>query len=1688
MITIRNASGTVLTHFDNNVPEGNPYFEPEMTENMESLVSSFSFSVPLQLEGSEYLSKLNQVLAKDKDGDLRVFVINDVYEDWNTTDGTVRVVAEDISITEMNGIILPPITAMNFNDALKAVFNKSGWTYELTANPSELDRALFATEDYMNMREALVKLRTVYGCQFKFMAQEDAFGTLKRVVKVFKNRGNNTGKYFYYDRDLLNIERDINYNSIYTAVYATYKDEAGKSHNLINWLPNYPIDGFTKDYSSPLIVNDSAHLEWDEPTVYRTMLHKSDLHDPNQVFQEAVDALGKADEPIYTYKMNVLLLQNMIGWEGEDVNLGDTVWAKERVGDRELGLEARVIEYVYHEDDPTLDTVTFSNYVEIDTTDARELSNRIYFAYANSADGTKDFSTTDSVDKLYMGVYTSDVDVQSTDPSVYSWTRIRGEDGNSAPVLNLSATSMIMKFKSDNTPDGDQTITFQATVMYMAEDSVTWQATPYIGNAAQPDITLTGTGLSRTLQSSEWNIDWTRLVVRVSANGLADVITVTKVADGANGEAGEAVIGFLTNEAVTFAANSAGVVSDYSNGSGQFILYEGLRQVTSGVVYAVQSSAGITPSINTTTGEYVVDKMTANMAQVIFTASYKGVTITKSMSLSKSIAGQNGQDGQDGTDGQTIWTAYANSADGKTDFSLTDSDRAYIGTASGKASDTQPTDPTKYRWSRIKGADGTSFSMSGDSNVMKFDANGDIKAGQLITFRAIKKVLVDPIYWEAVPYINEVEQPQIILGGTQENTRTLAASQWGYGITSIRVKATCGDYEDTVTVVKLQDGANGANGASTHTWFAYSNSSDGSLDFSTTYDPSKGYKYIGVYNGTEKIAPEDYRLYTWMLFKGEAGENSFIHTAYANSADGVDGFTTEYPKPNLMTNTLQDTLATYKYSHNSRGALDTGTPDNQPPTYTNHTIRVSSTSVSAYGMASQTLNGSSAGFKVGDKVTISALVYIPDTLSSNASAFQMGKYDTSSGGWGNGNIKDIGERGGWFIISHTVTITDLSTAFVVGFGSGASTTAVESFWLAAMKVEKNPTFTGLYPNASDDPVKASPAYLGLLVDQVETPSQNPADYEWSRYTGHNGQDGQNGVTGILTNEAQQVASTSEGGVADYTAAKGTFQIYDGTTQVTSGVTFSVVDEDGGTTTIDPSSGFYSVTFVPKDVTNFIYEASYKTLKIRKTFTVSKSKQGVQGIQGVQGLMGIAFYSPTPPTGQGVKEGATWFKTVSDTDDTILSINTFKDGNWVETSLASGTLAVESLSAISANLGNITAGTITGVTITAATFKSPFDTTTTESTPRHITGTTTIAEGRMSSVMTFPDVPVENRTNAWFYTGPDSLRYIEQDLNGRTVATTKLNQDGFVADIYANPSSGVVTSRAKLTPYGMDIRGGDDPNNIVTLDPLALNINARTGTASNGYLGGWRINAYIGGGRLKSNLAIMLPDKSAPAASTSIENIPDADTNAKYISSYGAAEGLIGRRYQDNDKKVRDWILSPTILEGLQTGSQSYTVGNADGTQAWIPATDGLLLQFANYYYQSIGFMDDVDNMFLMASDRKTIRFANLPTRYKNMGSRIQWRITMYGKVQLGGGQSFNSYVYLALFQNGAEISTCRTVWPAGMGWQQTVVSSPAIRTMNLGDDFTVKMSTNLNGATNFLGGVNKVVFEPILMDNRGGMI
>lgn len=74
----------------------------------------------------------------------------------------------------------------------------------------------------------------------------------------------------------------------------------------------------------------------------------------------------------------------------------------------------------------------------------------VHFAYANSADGRTGFSTTDSTNKLYIGQYVDYVQNDSTDPSRYSWTRIKGENGTDGRIFFMQANATVIKQGADN--------------------------------------------------------------------------------------------------------------------------------------------------------------------------------------------------------------------------------------------------------------------------------------------------------------------------------------------------------------------------------------------------------------------------------------------------------------------------------------------------------------------------------------------------------------------------------------------------------------------------------------------------------------------------------------------------------------------------------------------------------------------------------------------------------------------------------------------------------------------------------------------------------------------------------------------------------------------------------------------------------------------------------------------------------------------------------------------------------------------------------------------------------------------------------------------------------------------------------------------------------------------------------------
>lgn len=72
-----------------------------------------------------------------------------------------------------------------------------------------------------------------------------------------------------------------------------------------------------------------------------------------------------------------------------------------------------------------------------------------HIAYANSADGRTGFSVDNSVDKLYIGQYTDYTPDDSTDPTKYSWTKIKGEQGTAGRTYFFQSNADVLLMGAD---------------------------------------------------------------------------------------------------------------------------------------------------------------------------------------------------------------------------------------------------------------------------------------------------------------------------------------------------------------------------------------------------------------------------------------------------------------------------------------------------------------------------------------------------------------------------------------------------------------------------------------------------------------------------------------------------------------------------------------------------------------------------------------------------------------------------------------------------------------------------------------------------------------------------------------------------------------------------------------------------------------------------------------------------------------------------------------------------------------------------------------------------------------------------------------------------------------------------------------------------------------------------------------
>ncbi len=142
----------------------------------------------------------------------------------------------------------------------------------------------------------------------------------------------------------------------------------------------------------------------------------------------------------------------------------------------------------------------------------------------------------------------------------------------------------------------------------------------------------------------------------------------------------------------------------------------------------------------------------------------------------------------------------------------------------------------------------------------------------------------------------------------------------------------------------------------------------------------------------------------------------------------------------------------------------------------------------------------------------------------------------------------------------------------------------------------------------------------------ETPSTGntpPNATYWSLLaSGGTGDPGVNSIIGLLTNEAVTVSTLDDGTGGDYSGAGGTFQVWDGITEVTGALgtgEYSKISSTAGLTiAIDDTTGVYTVTNLTVDQGQAVFEADYGTVQIERVYSIAKALGGVKGDDGDPG--------------------------------------------------------------------------------------------------------------------------------------------------------------------------------------------------------------------------------------------------------------------------------------------------------------------------------------------------------------------------------------------------------------------------------------------------------------------------------------
>lgn len=903
----------VLGQASTELPKGLYISDDLKTEEVEAGVATLEFTLnytaSTRNDAKQYGSVGNYILRKN--GDEQEFYTIITSEE-NIFKQEVEIYAEDAGMDLLNETVgeYKADKAYPASYYVEKFSDDSG--FEIGINEVSNYNRKLSWEGETTASERILSVATQFDAEVSYTFEIDRLKIKHKYINLHKKRGVDQGRELRINREVKNIIVKSSVEDLATALSVTggYPED---SETPIN-LKGYKYDDGDIYLSGSTIYSRSAVAKWSRylsekgsGTGHIVQSYTYDTTSKSELCNRAVSKLKKIYDAAVSYEVELAYLP-------DGIKIGDTVNIVDDTG--ELYLSARIMklessicndEYTATLGEYKLKSSGISEKMESLAAQFEKLAkNRTFYTWVVFADTeTGGGISLKSAGKTYMGIAYNQTTKQPvlTDPSIYTWVKVVGEQGIAGEPGKNGLTSFFhVRYADVPNPTANQlrkdTGKYIGTyVDYILEDST--DPTKYTWRKFQGDDGEDGADGTPGENGANGETSYLHIAYATSADGKTGFSTTNAVDKTYIGQYVDFTKADSANPAKYHWSKFQGPKGDKGDPGEQGLRGlqgekgdqgiqgpkgESGKSTYTHIAYANSSDGKVSFSVSDSDRDYVgmyVDEVVADSTDPTKYA----------WSKIKGADGTQGIQGKPGADGKTPYfhIAYATSADGKTGFSITESTgKTYIGVYTDYTK-ADSTDPSKYKWTKIQGPQGTQGLQGiqgpqGERGI----AGKDGQNGATTYFHIKYSAVSNPT---SASQMTEV--PNTYIGTYVDFTEMDSNDPGKY--TWYRLQGLQGEKG-----TQGLPGKDGSNGKTTYLHIKYSN--DGGKTFTANSGETPG-DYVGTCTDFNQTDPTTVGSYIWAKIKGEQGpqglrglqgEKGDQGIQGPKGADGKDGKTTYF--------------------------------------------------------------------------------------------------------------------------------------------------------------------------------------------------------------------------------------------------------------------------------------------------------------------------------------------------------------------------------------------------------------------------------------------------------------------------------------------------------------------------------------------------------------------------------------------------------------------------------------------------------------------------------------------------------------------------------------------------------------------------------------------------------------------------